>query len=280
MRQRCHLQGVQHQHVRHGAEDADDQGVAPLLQPQRPHGRTVAQQSGCQKNQAQQVAKILHQNGRHQRHLDGIAIDHGVTGDEQARDAAIKNAGAHTHLLERVLRGLPKPRAARDQKHATHHAQNADQAQRRNLLTQEENRYHGRQQRPRAPRQRVNHRQVCLAVAAQQHDEINNVQQGAGQHQAPLLQTPGCHLRPTHPQAHRCPKHHQHHRSEGDKAHVATGFFGRNVPTGMDETRQNDQGKRTQGHGREKAPCGAWGEGDLSAPDDGRGGHEFFEQGQ
>ena len=252
MRQGRLLHGVEHQHIGHGAHHRHGQGKTPLGQPQRAGRGQVAQHYRRQQAHAHKVAHVVHQDGRHQQKLDRIAIDHRVAGNERPRENPVGHPLVHPCPCGRVVRGAQQARAARDQKDATDHAHNAQGAQRRDLLTQQRDGHQRRQERPRAPRQRIDHREVRHAVAAQQDDEVRHMQQPAGDHEAPFHRTPQRHRVAPQPPAQRRPDDHHDHRGEERKPRVPPGLLGHDVPAGVDEAREDDEGEGGEGHGSER----------------------------
>ena len=253
VRQGCLLHGIQHQHIGHRADHSHQQSKAPLRQPQRAGRGQVAQHHGGQQAHAHEVAHVVDEDGRHQQHLDGIAIHHRVAGDESPGEQPVGDAFVDALARGRVVRRAQQPRAPGNQKHPAHHAGNAQSTQRRDFLAQQRDGYQRRQQRPRAPRQRVDHREVCLAVAAQQDDVIHHMQHATGHHKAPLHRAPQRHGIAPQPPAQRCPEEHHEHRGEKRKPRVAPRLFGSNVPAGMDEPGEDDEGEGVETHGWKKA---------------------------
>ena len=265
------LHGVEHQHIGDGTDQRDQGREAPLRAPQAARSGQVAQHHGSEEEYAHEVAHVVDEDGRHQQHLHAVAVHHGVAGDEGARQQAIPQAQPQPLARFGVMARAQQAGAARDQEHANHHAGNAQHTQRGNLLPQEDHRHHGRQQRPRAARQRIDHGEVRAAVAAQQGHVVGHVQQAAGQHHQPFVAAPcGHHIAP-HPPAQRRPDHHHDDRGEEGEARVAARLLGHDVPAGMDEAGNDDQGKGLQRHGqvrgkrgvarerKKAAHCAAWG---------------------
>ena len=161
------------------------------------------------------------------------------------------------------LRSARCPAAAgqADRDHAGHDEQDARRGERAGALAEQHDAGRGGQQRARAPSDRVHHRQVAEPVAVLQQQRVADVQdRRPGQEHGGQAGQPGV-ADADHDGGHRRIHERAHGEVEPDEAHRASraGLLAEQVPAGVRDGGDEDQGDRSGTHGAAPAWSGPGG---------------------
>gem|GEM_PF-4881143 len=132
--------------------------------------------------------------------------------------------------------------------HTATHRQHAGRARQAQAFAQQQHGGGGRQQGPAAARQRIDHRQVCHAVAGEQGIEVKQVHQRAGADHGPFRPAKARQFLPAKPQAGGQPEHRREEAGDESEAMVAAGALGHDVPACVQQGGQQHKCQGGQGH--------------------------------
>jgi hypothetical protein len=142
----------------------------------------------------------------------------------------------------------PQAGAASDQEDTERDRQDTRQAEQAEPLVEQQHGGEGGDQRAGAARDRVHDRQVRLAVTLEQHVEVQQVRDGAGDDEGPLGESPARHRVPAGPQPDRCPDERDQQRTHEHEAVVAAGLLRGDVPQCMQQRGNQHQGECKRRH--------------------------------
>ncbi len=203
---------------------------------------------GQEQERAAETGAVVEQQRRQQHGADRIFVPQRVGGNEQTRHQPVAHPGDGGAAAQHV-------RPAGDGEDAGNDEQRADHCQPRRALAQQQHRADHGEQRPCAARQRVDHGEVAVPVAALEHEKVRQVDGGATEHEEQ-----------GEPTQRRAPDDHvddddrrpEHHRQQGEKPgewDTAARTFGQQIPQRVQQRGGQDE---QQGKGGQRSHHGEW----------------------
>ena len=214
--------------------------------------RQVRQNDRQHDEEAQQVGDPVEHDGVDAEQLDAVSVDDRVAGDQRSR------RGAPAHAIE-AARAAERREIALcgDQADPGDDGEQSKDALRAGCFPQNNECTDGRQQRPGAARDWVDHREIGDLIAALQAKAVGQMNAGAEHEAGRDGQAPvqfAVNQEPDHPW--QIDDAGEHIIGEDEGRAGVSGALGEQIPCGVDEGGEDNEGEREQRH-ETSVPSGA-----------------------